>query len=315
MFRAPSLVAALFGAAFLGATPASAGATRGAVASAHRTAEPVKPKAPAPAKGSAPQPKGKAPVPSAAKNPTEHSPAAKPQKAAPAKSKATPASPRSHENAFLEVPDRAYAESTLAYRYANLSNQDALAELARRRVDWVPATPPPPGVRTPIRLAGPLRGVAVHSSLPPAERAGSPFEILDARLALALDDFCALLARHDVVELIHYTMYRPPADAPAEGQPQIRHPAGLAIDVGALRKRDGTWLAVGPHWPSNIGAKTCGEGAVEHWAREARELASIVCETKDERIFHFALTPDFNADHADHVHLEIKPAARWFIVN
>ena len=224
-------------------------------------------------------------------------------------------SPRPHENAYLEVPDRAFAESTLAYRYANLSDEEALAELARRRIDWVPAKPPLPGVRTPIRLAGPLRGVSIHSSLPPAERADSAFEILDARLALALDDFCALLGRHDIVELVHYTMYRPPAETPAEGQKPIRHPAGLAIDVGALRKRDGSWLAVGPHWPSNIGAKTCGDGAVEHWTREARELVSIVCEATDERLFHFALTPDFDAAHADHVHLEIKPQAHSFIVN
>jgi len=110
-------------------------------------------------------------------------------------------------------------------------------------------------------------------------------------------------------------LYRAPAEPPLDGQHQIRHPAGLAIDVGALRKRDGSWLAVGPHWPSNIGGKTCGEGAVEHFAREARELASIVCEAADERLFHFALTPDFDAAHADHVHLEIKPATRWFIVN
>jgi len=321
VIRARSFVAALFGAASVAATPAPARPTG---------TRPSTPKAQAAAPRQAP--KGKAALPprvrdvakpaKGATSPLARSataPLAKSSTAPPAKGmtavKSTPAPPRPHENAYLEVPDRAYAESTLAYRYANLSDQDTLAELARRRIDWVPAEPPPPGVRTPIRLAGPLRGVAIHSSLPPAERAGSPFEILDARLALALDDFCALLAHHDVVELVHYTMYRPPADAPAEGQRQIRHPAGLAIDVGALKKRDGSWLAVGPHWPSNIGAKTCGDGAVEHWAREARELASIVCETKDERIFHFALTPDFNADHADHVHLEIKPATRWFIVN
>lgn len=227
----------------------------------------------------------------------------------------TAPAPRPRENPYLEVPARELAESTLAYHYANLSEEESLAELARRRIDWIPAKPPVPGVRTPVRLAGPLRGVVIHSSLPPAERAESPFEILDARLALALDDFCALLARHDIVELVHYTMYRPPTDSPAEGQKQIRHPAGLAIDVGALRKRDGSWLAVGPHWPSNLGAKTCGDGAVEQWAREARELVSIVCEAKDERLFHFALTPNFDAAHADHVHLEIKPQARWFIVN
>lgn len=232
-----------------------------------------------------------------------------------ARAEPAPTKARSRENPYLEVPDRAFAESTLAYRYANLSDDEALAELRRRNLPSVTATPPLPGVRTPIRLTGPLHGVSIHSTLPPAARATSAFEILDARLALALDDFTALLQKHDVVELVHYTMYRPPAQHAADPAKQIRHPAGLAIDVGAFRKRDGRWLAVGPHWPSAIGQKTCGEGAREHWAREARELVSIVCEAMDQRLFHFMLTPDFDAAHADHVHLEIKPATRWFIVN
>jgi hypothetical protein len=248
----------------------------------------------------------------AEKAPTKVTPA--PQ--APRGAKVQPvAKPRPRENPYLEVPDRAFAESTLAFRYANLGDDDALAELRRRGIPWVAATPPMPGVRTPIRLLGPLHGVSIHSTLPPAARVTSLFEILDARLALALDDFAALLSKHDVVELVHYTMYRPPAARPTDPNNQIRHPAGLAIDVGALRKRDGRWLSVGPHWPSAIGEKTCGEGAREHWTREARELVSIVCEAMDQRLFHFILTPDFDAAHADHLHLEIKPGARWFIVN
>jgi hypothetical protein len=242
-----------------------------------------------------------------------------PEKAKPAAAVAKPApkapKPRPRENPYLEVPDRAFAESTLAFRYANLSDDDALAELRRRQIPWVPATPPLPGVRAPIRLMGPLHGVSIHSTLPPAARVTSDFEILDARLALALDDFTALLEKHDIVEIVHYTMYRPPAALAPDPKNQIRHPAGLAIDVGGFKKRDGRWLAVGPHWPSAIGEKTCGEGAREHSAREARELVSIVCEAMDQRIFHFMLTPDFDAAHADHVHLEIKPGARWFIVN
>jgi hypothetical protein len=239
----------------------------------------------------------------------------RPERAPTAATSAAKLPPRARENAFLEVPERAMAESTPAFHYANLSDEAVVAELERREIGWSAAMPPPPGVRTPIRLTSALHGVVIHSTLPPAERATSPYEILDARLALALDDFCALLARHDVVEVVHYTMYRPPAALPADWHGQIRHPAGLAIDAGAFRKADGTWLSVGAHWPSNIGAKTCGEGAVEQSGREARELASIVCEAADERLFHFELTPDFDAAHADHVHLEIKPAARSFIVN
>jgi hypothetical protein len=219
-------------------------------------------------------------------------------------------------NRYLNIPDRAVAENTPAFRYANLADEAALAELTRRGIPFVPARPPLPGVRTPIRLTGPLHGVTIRSTLPPAERRTTPFEILDARLALALDDFCALLARHDIVELVHFTIYRPPGELPPNfGGPLTRHPGGLAIDLGAVRKRDGNLLAVGPHWPSNIGAKTCGEGAEELRERPGRELISIVCEANDEGLFHYMLTPRFDSAHGDHVHLEIKPDTRWFLVN
>jgi len=219
-------------------------------------------------------------------------------------------------NRYLDIPERAVAESKRAFVYANLSDEEALAELTRRNISFVTARPPMPGVRTPIRLTGPLHGVTIRSTLPPAQRRTTLFEILDARLAIALDDFCALLARHDVVELVHFTMYRPPGELPSNfGGPLTRHPGGLAIDLGALRKRDGNLLAVGPHWPSNIGAKTCGPGAEQLWERPGRELLSIVCEASDEGLFHYILTPRFDSAHGDHLHLEIKPDTRWFLVN
>lgn len=219
-------------------------------------------------------------------------------------------------NPYLVIPAPSEAKSSRAYRYANLSNEEAYAELQARGIPFEHARPPLPGVRAPIRLTGPLHGVTVHSSLPAAERRASPFEILDARLALALDDFCEILARHDVVELVHFTMYRPSVVLPTDaGAPQPRHPGGLAVDVGGLRKRSGRWISVGPHWPSKIGAKTCGPGALEYKSRPTRELVSIVCETADLRIFHYMLTPHFNELHADHLHLEIKPEVKWFLVN
>jgi hypothetical protein len=187
-------------------------------------------------------------------------------------------------NPYLEIPSHGEALSSRAYGYANMSNEQAYAELRARGVPFEPAIPPLPGVRAPIRLRGPLRGVAVHSSLP--------------------------------VELVHYTMYRPSVDKVNQGASwQTRHPGGLAIDVGGFRKRSGRWLAVGPHWPSRIGARTCGQGARELRNRPARELVSIVCEAADLRLFHYMLTPHFDEHHSDHLHLEIKPGVKWFLVN
>src|ERR1051325_1878402 len=112
-------------------------------------------------------------------------------------------------DAHLEVPPPATAEKSSAYSYANLTADQALAEVARRKLPYELVNAEVPGVRTPMRLVGALHGVTIHSSLPKEERATTPFEILDARLALALDDFCRILANHDVVELVHFTIYRP----------------------------------------------------------------------------------------------------------
>lgn len=345
---------------------------------------------------------------------------------------------------YLVVPDPAVAEASPAYRYANMSDDEALAELDRRKILYtrLDATA---GVRAPVRLTGRLHGVNIHSSLPPEQRVVSMFEILDARLALALDDFAAVLERHDIDEVVHYTMYRPnvaptahgaeedpeagrpagrsrashaagkpsaqpvkgpAAKAPAPAKPQAslggkgtlegakgrkalpglkqkgpaplvakpeqiiagkpagkavaaplakgkgaatapaakpvvgtkrpvgpvahrepssglhqttwaspgtRHPAGLAIDVGLLHKRDGRWLSVARHFRGHIGAKTCGDGAPVPEDPDARELRALVCESADLGVFTYVLTPDYNAAHADHFHMEIRPGVRWFL--
>jgi hypothetical protein len=291
---------------------------------------------------------------------------------------------------YLVVPDPAVAEASPAYRYANMSDAEALAELDRRAVLYSKLDAVP-GVRAPVRLTGRLHGVYIHSSLPPEKRVVSPFEILDARLALSLDDFCALLERHDIDEVVHYTMYRPNAAAPDHGPPDepapavaaqaahpqprpatsvtpssrgaapdararkahpapshragkkgapgisagarvarrdpvatglhhttwappgTRHPAGLAIDAATFHKRDGRWLSVQRDFHGHLGARTCGEGAPQPESADARELRALVCESSDLGLFTYVLTPDYNAAHADHFHMEIKPGVHWFL--
>jgi hypothetical protein len=123
---------------------------------------------------------------------------------------------------FLQTPDSATVEQSPAYKHANLAEDVALAELQARGV-MMQREAPVRGVQTPIRLTGRLHGVYVHTALPDALRIKTPFEICDARLALALDDFAAILARHDIDEVIHYSMYRPgaPAQPPRRVRPGI----------------------------------------------------------------------------------------------
>src|SRR5690606_29097524 len=92
-------------------------------------------------------------------------------------------------NKYLEIPTVSEIHRSPAHRYANMSNDEVLAELGARGIPFVQTPAPQPGVRLPVRLTGPLHGVWIHSVLPEEERKTTPFEVLDGRLALALDDF------------------------------------------------------------------------------------------------------------------------------
>src|SRR4029079_16775946 len=83
-------------------------------------------------------------------------------------------------------------------------------ELARRNIAFE-RVDEARGVVAPLRLKGAIAGVVFHSMPPVAQRRTSPYEIYDCRLVLALDDWARVLARHDVVEVVHYSVYRPPA--------------------------------------------------------------------------------------------------------
>lgn len=206
-------------------------------------------------------------------------------------------------------------ESSPAVRYARLDPASCEGELGRRGVPFAPVDEAR-GVLAPVRLTGSLHGVTFHSALPAPQRGRSVYEIVDCRLALALDDFAAQLAPHGVVEVIHYSMYRPPSAKWPATQIASRHPGGLAIDAATFVKSDGSSLQVERDFHGHIGAPTCGIGAGPHPASpEARELRAILCDAADARLFNVVLTPDYNWPHRNHFHLEVTAGARWFVVH
>ncbi len=161
---------------------------------------------------------------------------------------------------FVGVPREPDPDASPAVRYARLDRTGCETELGRRGVPFT-RVDEARGVLAPIRLAGPLHGVTFRTGLPAAQRATTPWEIIDCRLALALDDFAAQLVGHDVVEVVHYSMYRPPSAKWPEQKLASRHPGGLAIDAASFVKKDGTTLQVERDFHGHIGALTCGRGA------------------------------------------------------
>jgi hypothetical protein len=206
------------------------------------------------------------------------------------------------------------AGTTPAVRYGALSPRDCEAELKARKIAFDRDSAP--GVVAPVRLRGRLHGVEFRTDLPEAQRATSPYEIADCRLVLALDDFAQILSAHDIVQVRHYSMYRPPPKSWPEDKPGTRHNGALALDAATFTTSDGAKLVVDKDFHGRIDAKTCGDGAAPNPVTpQATELRKILCEAVDAHLFNVVLTPNYNREHHNHFHLEVTAGVKWFLVH
>jgi hypothetical protein len=189
------------------------------------------------------------------------------------------------------IPKTAADDSAAAFRYGRLDAQSCLAEAARRNLPFV-RVDSARGTLAPLRITGPIRGVAVHSPVPAAQRSTSVFEIIDCRLLLAIDDLITVTAAHQIAEIVHMSVYRPPYRGFPDGKQGARHEGALAIDIGHFTKRDGTRLTVDTDYHGFIGQKPCGTGTgpLVH-TPASDELRQLTCEVLEARIFSVFLTP------------------------
>ena len=232
---------------------------------------------------------------------------------APAKKHRPPAPPRTtHATSRFENPGE--PDATPAVKYGALDAEACKAELGNRHIGYTEVAAL--GVKIPVRLTGTLHGVEFRTDTSDARRAESPYEIADCRLVLAMDDFAQILAQHDIAQVRHYSMYRPPPKSWATDRIGGQHNGALALDAGRFIKQDGSTLDVLNDFHGKIGAQTCGDGAGPHPATEnAKELRDLLCTAVGQHMFNVVLTPDFNRPHRNHFHLEVMANVKWSLVH
>lgn len=140
------------------------------------------------------------------------------------------------------------------------------------------------GVDTPILVHGPLGGVDFWSS-------GGPM-VVDCRMALALTrvapEFAALgITRARFSGAYVYRTSK-------QGRLSL-HAYGLAIDMHDVTTAEGT-LSVKKDFERGLG---CNE--------DAPLLNRLACRLRALGLFRELLTPDYDADHQDHMHLGLAP--------
>lgn len=212
-------------------------------------------------------------------------------------------------------------EKHASTRYGAMDGAACTAELDRRGVGFT-SVADAPGVRIPVRLPRDVGGVIYRTEAPQHVREAGPYDVFDCRLVLALSDFSRVLAAHDIDEVRMFSAWRPPGPGWDPERDGTRHTGGLAMDARRFGKRlapgqtERVWLEVERDFHGRLGATSCGPGAAPPApaTAAARELRSIACEAADQHFFTSILTPNYDRAHRNHLHLEVTPDVRWYLV-
>ncbi len=144
----------------------------------------------------------------------------------------------------------------------------------------------------PVRLSSPVGGIDYRYVSQDEPR---PM-FMSCHLANALFDLSELLRARGVVEVGHIGTYncRTIADSDSISQ----HGLGMAIDLAWFRTADGRVYDIEDHW----------EHETENFrTEEGRWLWEVAQEMFQRQVFNTVLTPNFDAAHDNHFHVDLTP--------
>jgi hypothetical protein len=177
-------------------------------------------------------------------------------------------------------------------RWSIRDNDRCLAELRALNVPATPVSSPlTTPVPTPVEVTGPVEGVELRMTH--LDRT----LLMSCEMAARLPEIARVLRAHHVRRADIISSYR--------DKPYVSfHTMGLALDFGRFVTREGV-LDVLHDFEQTPGYETCKAPPPAN--PRARALLAIVCDLARTKRFSSVLTPNYNAGHRNHVHLDIRP--------
>jgi hypothetical protein len=183
------------------------------------------------------------------------------------------------------------------------ADRSCIADLEDWQVPFVPAGPLR-GVATPVEITGPFGGIRLIA------RGGRPPQ-MDCALARALAETAPLFRDLGISGLSFSGAYN---YRNVKGTNRLSgHAHGLAIDVHAFETRIGTidvlrdYARDGGSWHGSSRRGTVDVCVGNSGDEKGRLLRTLACRLRDHAAFNLILTPDDNADHHNHLHIEAHP--------
>ena len=164
--------------------------------------------------------------------------------------------------------------------------------------------PPMLGVSAPVTVRLPLNGVSYFRPGSPESEASL---FVDCSLALALHAMADTLRARAITAVVYLGVYEYRCIGGTDPCELSQHAHATAIDLHEFRSADGQTYNVETDWTINLDpGTTCSAAAFG--AKDAL-LHELACAWAATRLFNIILTPNFNAEHRNHFHLDLTPGA------
>lgn len=168
--------------------------------------------------------------------------------------------------------------------------------------DHAPDSPPGfPGltcdIEDPVFLYSPVNGVAIRyvSSAEDAE------VLVSCQTAVSIVGSAAVAQSLGANELIHIGTYV--CKVIGDGPNISQHGLGQAIDIAGFTLDDGSEVTVFDHWEDGNPNPTTELGIL---------LRSFTDQVWGMNLWNIILTPEYNADHNDHFHVDLTPGGNTY---
>lgn len=160
------------------------------------------------------------------------------------------------------------------------------------------------GVADPVTVTVPINGVSYRFW--ESQRRETFF--MDCGLAVSLARAASHLRARDLLEVVDIGVYNYRCIASAGTPPNCtygmsQHAYANGIDIGGFISGDGVYYSVEDDWVIDPdGEGTC---ATATEAGKDRFLHQLICELKAASVWNIVLTPNYNAAHRNHFHVDL----------
>jgi hypothetical protein len=154
-----------------------------------------------------------------------------------------------------------------------------------------------PGIALAVKVEGPIGGIEYQPY-----REGVPL-VLDCSLVYSLAVAGRFMAAHNVTAVRYSSAYER-RNIRRTNRPS-KHSFGLAIDIHTFLTDEAIYT-VKEDYEQGLGDEVNCIG--EPLTESGRVLRTLDCQLSRSELFRIVLTPDFDADHYNHFHVEVT---RW----